>query len=385
MTSFRRISLGFLALAAFPLVAGAQLTGASIDLGGLTMRYADSVDATALALTPAFWAESSLTSFALAGTLSQFASDGWSAQGAAAGSVFTRRIGSLLGELEGASGGSAHNDGSRTGQILATARAHFAGAERGVWAGGGLGRTWDGFTWRSVRQGEAGAWTSMGAVTALASVTPVVVDDSVRYTDAQLSAGVNLRHFELTASGGFRGGGRLPTLGGTAKSWGSASVTGWIGSRIAIVASAGTYPVDLTQGFPGGRFASLSVRLGARRFAPSLSQVSQVSLVDGIPPASGAGPSTATVFELRNVGGGAREIRVLAPSASSVELMGDFTDWAPVRLTLGGEGWWSVRLPIAVGIHEINLRIDGGAWITPPGLMSRSDEFGGSVGLLVVR
>jgi len=30
------------------------------------------------------------------------------------------------------------------------------------------------------------------------------------------------------------------------------------------------------------------------------------------------------------------------------------------------------------------LRIDGGAWIVPPGLLSMVDEFGGPVGLLVV-
>jgi hypothetical protein len=42
-------------------------------------------------------------------------------------------------------------------------------------------------------------------------------------------------------------------------------------------------------------------------------------------------------------------------------------------------------LPIPAGAHEIALRIDGGAWIAPPGLTTIRDEFGGISGLLVIR
>lgn len=362
--------------------ADAQRSGASIDVGGLSIRYADSIDATAIALTPAFWTESSRTSVALSGTLSQFTSGIWSAQGAGNASFFTRRAGLLLAEIEGAGGGSAHEDGSRTGQILAAARAHVARRDRGVWLGAGLGQAWDGDTWRNVRQGEAAAWARLGEVTAFASATPVVVDDSIRYTDAQLSAGVNLPRVELSASAGIRGGNRLPTLGGTAKSWGNASATGWVSSRIAVVASAGTYPVDLTQGFPGGRFASLSLRFGSRRFPASSSSISQVEDFRSTSPGELPG---LVAFEMRDTPTGARELRVRAPSARSIEIMGDFTEWRPVTLRNIDGGWWSIVLGIATGIHEINMRIDGARWIVPPGLSSRSDEFAGSVGVLIVR
>jgi hypothetical protein len=32
----------------------------------------------------------------------------------------------------------------------------------------------------------------------------------------------------------------------------------------------------------------------------------------------------------------------------------------------------------------MNVRVDGGTWVIPPGLLPLKDEFGGSVGLLVV-
>jgi len=41
-------------------------------------------------------------------------------------------------------------------------------------------------------------------------------------------------------------------------------------------------------------------------------------------------------------------------------------------------------LPIAPGKYEMNLRFDGGTWMVPPGLLGMKDEFGGSVGLLIV-
>jgi hypothetical protein len=44
-----------------------------------------------------------------------------------------------------------------------------------------------------------------------------------------------------------------------------------------------------------------------------------------------------------------------------------------------------VKLPINSGKYEMNIRINGGPWTVPPGLLSMLDEFGGSVGLLVVQ
>ena len=350
--------------------ASAQQPRISIDAGALNMQYADSIDANAIAVTPSLWIDSRRASFSSTATLSQFSGGGWSAQGSADGSLFTRRVGFLLGEFEGSAGGSTRNDASRTGQLLASVRAHYATDTKGLWIGAGAGGTWDGTTWRSVRQGEAAAWTRVNNTSASITATPVVVDDSIHYTDAQIFGSMNLSRVDLDASAGFRTGNRLPTLGGTAKSWGSATVTGWIASRIALVASAGTYPVDLTQGFPGGRFASLSIRIGSRRIAPS----SEPSITAPLRKS----------FVVRNVASGKREIRIREASARTVEIMGDFTDWNAVSLERGGDGWWTVTLPIPKGVHEMNVRINGGSWAIPEGLPRKSDEFGGAVGVLIV-
>ena len=380
-TPVRRIPVCVLALTAwisFGDAASAQGPGASIDAGALNLQYADSIEANAFAITPSLWAESELTSLSATGTLSQFTAGGWSAQGTADASLFTRRLGFLLGEFQGTGGGSTRNDGSRTGQLLAIARAHLTSANQGVWIGAGLGRTWDGSIWRNLRQAEGAAWIRFGSTTAFASATPVVVDDSIRYTDAQLSASINLQRLELTGSAGFRGGSSLPTLGGTAKSWGSASITGWIASRLAIVGSAGTYPVDLTQGFPGGRFASVSLRLGTRRNTPEMTR----SLPDTDTPRRIA---RSAAFVTKPAPEGKHEIRIHAPGATTVEVMGDFTSWETVRMSDAGSDWWTIALPITTGIHEINVRLNKGPWTTPPGLMGKRDESGGSVGVFVIR
>lgn len=313
----------------------AQETGASLDIGVLSMRYADTLDANAVAVTPAFWSETAQSSFMVSGTVSQLNVGGWSAQGGTSASVFTPRVGLLLGEFGGTSGGSARKDGSRTGQILGSARVHLTTGDKGLWIGGGVGSTWDGATWQTLRQAEAAGWTRVDALTAFVSVTPVAVGDSVRYADTQLSGGLNLPRIEVNVTGGFRSGSHLPVVGGTAKSWGSATVTGWIASKVALVASAGTYPVDLTQGYPGGRFASLSLRLGARHFAPQSTSVpgeNDFSLHSGTREVFGM-----SAFETKTLGQDLRELRVLAPRAHSVEISADFTNWQPRQLgEIGG-------------------------------------------------
>jgi 1,4-alpha-glucan branching enzyme len=77
-------------------------------------------------------------------------------------------------------------------------------------------------------------------------------------------------------------------------------------------------------------------------------------------------------------------LRVNAPLAQMVEVSGDFTNWTPVKLELASDGLWSTTFPINPGKYQMNLRLDGGKWLVPPGLLSMLDEFGGSVGLLII-
>jgi hypothetical protein len=77
-------------------------------------------------------------------------------------------------------------------------------------------------------------------------------------------------------------------------------------------------------------------------------------------------------------------LRVRSAAGRSVEVMGDFTDWQPVALHQTGRDRWEVALPIAPGVHRLNIRVDGGRWGVPPAVAVVADEFNGSVGIVVI-
>jgi 1,4-alpha-glucan branching enzyme len=89
-------------------------------------------------------------------------------------------------------------------------------------------------------------------------------------------------------------------------------------------------------------------------------------------------------FTVDSVGGGCYRLAVSAPRARRVEVSGDFTGWKPVILSRDADGRWTLTLPLTVGTHRLNARIDGGGWIVPPGLTTMSDDFAGEVGVLVI-
>jgi hypothetical protein len=149
--------------------------------------------------------------------------------------------------------------------------------------------------------------------------------------------------------------------------------------RLALVVTGGTYPIDPTQGFPGGRFVSVSVRLATGRSRPLQSS----SVAQGESSSSEEAPPLIGFAAVRDSLGSVT-LRANAPHAQLVEVSGDFTNWEPVPLASVGGGWWAVSLPINPGKYQMNLRLDGGKWLVPPGLLSMLDEFGGAVGLLVV-
>ena len=73
------------------------------------------------------------------------------------------------------------------------------------------------------------------------------------------------------------------------------------------------------------------------------------------------------------------------PGASSVEIMGDFTDWEATHLSHRSDGAWELRIQTGAGAHRLNVRVDGGPWRVPRGTRLEEDEFGGAVGIIVIR
>ena len=362
---------------AMPCRAVAQRVTSTLDVQGTRLRYADTVDATATGLTPAVRLDWKYGLLSASGTYAQLSS-AWSADGAVDGALFTPSRGPLSAELAGTAGGSTHQDGTRTGMMIGMGRLHLDGESAGLWIGAGGGATSDGFVWRGVKQGEAGAWVSNGPASLTLTAEPTVVDDSIRYTDMTADAGWTAGRLELDAVGGARGGAHLPSVASNATAWGSVRAVVWLASRVALMGSAGTYPVDYTQGFPGGRFASIGVRLSLTPRARAVPEI-------GPSPEPVAAAVAGGVSRVDLVPGGKGSVlRVLAPGARSVEVNGDFTSWAPRALIPAGQGWFTLPAPIASGTYQMNVRVDGGTWVVPPSLTVVRDEFGGSSGVLVV-
>jgi len=355
--------------------AGAQRVTSAVDLQTTRLQYADTVDATAAGISPSLRLDWDRAMLGAWGTYAQLG-HAWSADGSVGASLFTPSAGPLSAELASTLGGSTHQDGTRTGSAIALGRVHLDAARAGAWIGGGGGSTWDGRTWRALREGDFGAWLSNGPASLTITAEPTVVDDTIRYADLGAEASLRTGIFELGAVAGTRAGSRLPALASNPTTWGSVSATAWLFPRVALLASAGTYPVDYTQGFPGGKFASVGVRIAlSRRTSETLAESPL-----GAAPAS----EDVTSFDIASGARGVRTFRVHAPGARTVEISGDFTQWQPRRLTPAGNGWYTIAMPIASGTYQMNMRVNAGPWLVPPSLTSVRDEFGASTGLLVL-
>lgn len=365
------------ATAVTPLAANAQRARSSVDLQESRLRYADTVDATATGVTPSLRLEWPRAAVAAYGTYAQLGS-AWSADGSLSASLFAPARRGVSGELGGTVGGSAHQDGTRTGSATGGGRVHLDGTSAGVWLGVSGGATSDGYIWRGVRQGEAGLWLADGPGTVTLTALPTTVDDTIRYTDLSAEGNWQGGRLEIDAIVGSRAGARLPTIASNATTWGSASAALWVFPRVAVIASAGKYPVDYTQGFPGVRFATVGVRLALARRGRTEDPSASDAADEGV-------PGDIEDFQLYPASPKGRVFRVRAPGARTVEVMGDFTGWEPRTLTSVGGGWYAVELPLLPGTHQVAVRVDGKAWRAPPGLPVVRDEFGGSTGVLVFK
>jgi hypothetical protein len=99
-------------------------------------------------------------------------------------------------------------------------------------------------------------------------------------------------------------------------------------------------------------------------------------------------PATARAARIRPVisvsaGDEQRVVRVRAPGARTVEVMADFTDWAPLALPVVGD-LFVREVAVSPGTHRVVVRIDGGPWRPAANTPAVDDDLGGRAGLLVV-
>jgi hypothetical protein len=178
--------------------------------------------------------------------------------------------------------------------------------------------------------------------------------DSLRLAD--LSTGLRLRTRALDVSGAL--GVRVGDFAGL---WGSIASTWQIAPRVALEASGGRYPRDLT-GFTDGLFAQAGLRVSTR--AP-------LRLSRG-----------AVDVQRRN--GQVRLVMRYDHPVAALAIVGDWNAWTPQALTRDGHGRWSIAVPLPAGVYHYALVADG-EWTLPDGEIAVDDGFGGRVGVLVVR
>ncbi|MGK2935364.1 MAG: glycogen-binding domain-containing protein [Gemmatimonadaceae bacterium] len=356
--------------------AGAAQSAVHFEAGGARVRYGDTVDVSAGTLSAGASALTRYASFSglLAGSTT--AQSSWTLFGAADGSVFTPSFFSLRGELHAAASGATYGSNTGSARVLGGGRLHLSGSRIGTWVGVSAGSVTDPIGARAIRQGEVGIWAQLGSAVAQVTAMPVRIAEVPNYTDTEGSVRYGSARFDLGATGGFRS--KVAGYDESPNAWASVFLTAWLRPTIGITAAAGNYPADIGQDLPSARYVSLGLRVAPRRIIPAVPPLPSEILA-----ASGqAGSREITVSRASN---GNRTIRLRAPSAQSVEIMGDFTDWVPVQLTRAQPaGTWAITLPVGSGVQQINVRIDGGPWTVPSGLSAIRDEFGGSVGLLVV-
>lgn len=370
----RLLRLVALPVLVLPSVLPAQIA-ATLDGAATRISYSDGSPATGLSIAPSVQLVRPWQSVLAGGAVTRFPGDVWSVQGHLAGSTYLREVGGLRPEIEGRLRGTRHEDGGGSSEFAGATRLHRFGVARGFWVGANGGRSWDGIEWRGSLAAEGGGWARVGRGTLSLALTGTRVNDELRFAEAESVFRMDYGSLEMVAYGGLRHWFRPDDA--PAEGWGGASVAWWLGDRVAVTASGGAYPADYAQGLPSGTFGSLGFRVATGRLDRARRVNEPLDLI--IPPARPGAPRLTV-----EVAGDSARLTVSGLPATSVELMGDFTGWQPIALSRSGGGQWAATLAVPPGIHRVNLRVDGGQWVVPPGLPSSTDEFGGAAGILIV-
>ncbi|MBK8250495.1 MAG: hypothetical protein IPK85_24330 [Gemmatimonadetes bacterium] len=371
--------------------AGAQATRTR-DVGFASVAYDNGQTFGAITLNDLAVIERPTGVLSANSLLSLFNDGRWSMQGYLAGSRFSApmapkgRLGRWFNDVRGEVGlqaaATAQQGFMPTLQVTGETRLHLGAARYATRVGASVARTFDGVGWRTTVMGEAGGWWQAGSRTVVALTTrPMQLQFGDLLGDTEGSLSWVRGRTTWDATGGIRVG----EADKAESFWGSVSVTWPLVAGLFATASAGSYPVDLIQGLPGGTYGAMALRLPGGKW--SLRRPAPPRPVRRIPER----PELPTTEPLTLVIGealdslGIREIRVWAPGVREVEMLADFVDWIPVPLIRQPNGEWQGYYRVAPGLHRLNLRLDRRELAVPRNLARVRDDFSGEVGLVVVK
>jgi hypothetical protein len=247
----------------------------------------------------------------------------------------------------------------------------------------GLARTFDGSRWRTTVMGSSRFWVDRGATRYALSATPVQLQGGDILSDFEASLTFQAARGVYEFNGGLRTGEVI--VGKSA--WGGFTASWPLVAGAYLAFSVGSYPVDLLQTLPGGRYVALSMRVPPNGWPLRGRPAPRPPIIP--PPPSR--PELPTEFPLAIVVGEPydslylREVRVWAPGNPQVELLADFTDWIAVPLVRQESGDWQGYYRIPPGARRVNLRLNGKEVVVPLNLSAVDDEFTGRVGVLIVK
>jgi hypothetical protein len=149
------------------------------------------------------------------------------------------------------------------------------------------------------------------------------------------------------------------------------SAVWWLAPSLGLVGATGHSLPQFGFTLPAARYGTLGLRLALGARSPKER------------PRGGATEVKSGTVPTLVVAG--RRLTIRWASARRAEVLGDFTDWKPQPLIPLREGRWTLPIALSPGVHHLNVRFDGGAWLVPSGAVAVDDGFGGRVGLVVLR
>ena len=330
-------------------------------------------------------------------TWDQVETDGARAQGTLGAFYRPARLLGLQPEVTGDFGLSTEQPARTALRWDVMGRLHTRGEVTGAWLGAGLGGVGTGTQTAALTRLEGGirsgvgpagfriwlARTSFGVRPGVGgSFGGVAGDDTtgaggkqvVEYTDLGTRAALAFSRYEVGATLVRRWGSAALGSGALRSVAWEMNAIWWVRSSVGLVASVGHSLPELSLALPGARYRSLGVRLALG--APPRGRARS----GGAPPAAAvaAGAPRLVLATPHRLG-------IVGPAADRAEVMGDFTDWQPRPLDRAGEGRWALDTALSRGVHQLNVRFDGGEWVVPAGTVAVDDGFGGKVGIFVVR
>jgi hypothetical protein len=365
----------------FSLSPAHAQTVASLSMSGSIIEYEGFLTSGAAVLAPALRYDQRDVSFATQGSWTIFESGNGIFQATAAAGWLAPSKERWRWEVSGAGGAYRYAEAAGTGHLLGRTRLHFFAERTGGWFGVTTGATFT-HTVDVPVELAFGAWRVHDNVALLGTITGAFLRNE-HHVDIAGAAKWSGRRLQLEVRAGAR---PWTNLEGAARAgvWAELSALVPIGGSIALEFSGGTYPSDPVRRVLGANYAAAGLRftLAGRNETPVLTI--PPALVTAVREHMKSGSSAETRLEVIP-SGTLQTVRIHVANAATVELMSDFTDWKTVSLGQVAPGVWEIKLPIEEGVHRLNIRINGGAWLVPAGARPEQGEFGDVVGVIVIR